>query len=136
MVLGVPGRVVTRQRPPAAQIDRPRLVDRTDPLGWRRQQLAEQLVQLVAVDHPRAGHQPGRVGEVPGAAFMHDDLRARVRLRQVADSAGVIEMDVRDHDRRQILPGRLPARPARRRTTGADGAVPVSTRHGRSDRIR
>ena len=63
---------------------------------------AEQPVQRVPVHLPGAGHQPGRVGQVPGAALVHDDLRARVHRGDVAGAARVVQVDVRHHHRGQV----------------------------------
>jgi hypothetical protein len=37
-----------------------------------------------------------------GAALVDDDVGIRVRPREVTDAAGVIQVDVRDGDRRKI----------------------------------
>src|SRR5579875_1854928 len=102
MVLGMSRRVVALEAAPAAEVDAAVLGDGPDAPGRRRRERAEQLVERVAVDHPRTGHQPGRVGQVPRAALVHDDLRRREHLRDVARPAGVIEMDMGDDDSGEI----------------------------------
>ena len=68
----------------------------------RRCELAEQLVELVAVDHTRAAHQPARIHQVPRAPFMHDHLRVREHSGDIARTTRVVEVDMGDHDGREF----------------------------------
>ena len=52
---------------------------------------------------PGAVHQLARVGEVARAALVDDDLGRRIGRGQVADAAGVVEVDVGDRDRREVV---------------------------------
>ena len=90
------------QRTAAAEVDRAPLLDRPDALGRGGCQLAEQPVQVVAVDPPCAVHQAARVGEVAGAQFVDHDLRRREHPGDVAHAAGMVQVDVGDHHRGQV----------------------------------
>ena len=107
VVLGVAGGVVAVQAAAAAEIDRSGVVQGHDAVGGDGREHAEEPVERVAVDHPGAGHEPARVGQVPRAPLVHDDLRPRVHRRDVAGAARVVEVDVRDHDGGEV-PGADP----------------------------
>jgi len=94
---------VAVQPPPAAEVDGAAFLDGRDALGGRRVHRAEQVVQRAPVHAAGTGHQPGRVSQVTRAALMHDDLGVRVHGGDVAHAAGVVQVDVRDHHRRQVL---------------------------------
>src|SRR5690606_32802576 len=102
VVLGVAGRVVRGEAAAGAQVDLAGLAHRADPAGVGGAHLAEEHVQLVAPDHPGRAHQPGGVGEVPGAALVHHDLGPGEHPGDVADAAGVVEVDVGDDDGGQV----------------------------------
>src|SRR5690606_22902432 len=103
VVLGVAGGVVRLQAPPAAQVDCAGVLDGPDARRVRRLQLAEQRVEGVPVHHAGAAHQPRRVGQVPGALLVDDDLRLRIHAGDVADAARVVEVDVRDHHGGEVV---------------------------------
>ena len=99
MVPRVAGGVERAERAAAAEVDRVAVGQHPDPLGRRRQEVAEQLVEDVAEHHPGAAHEPAGVGEVARAGLVHHDLGRGERGRQRAHAAGVVEVDVRDRDR-------------------------------------
>ena len=99
----VPGGVVALQSPPVPEVDHAHVGQRAQPVGVHRDHGAEEHVERVPVHHSRARHQPRRVGQVPRSLLMHHDLRAAEHLRDVPDAAGVVEVDVRDHDRGQVV---------------------------------
>jgi hypothetical protein len=124
---------VAVQRPAAAQVHGPAFLDRPDALGGRGRQLAEQRVQGVAVHLAGAGHQAAGVGEVTRAALVHHDLRPREHPGDVAHAARVVQVDVRDHHRRQVggphaQPGqRVPHHRRRRGGSRLHQARPIGT---------
>jgi hypothetical protein len=131
VMLGVAGGVVTVQPPAAAEVDRAPLLHRPDAPGRGGCQHAEQRVQLAAVDAARAVHQPARIGQVPGPPLMDHDLGGRVHRGDVPHSAGVVQVDVGDHDGGQVPGADAQARERvadhRRRRRGArlDQARPL-----------
>ena len=46
--------------------------------------------------------RPRRIREVPCPLLVDDDLSRREHRRDVADPAGMIQVNVRDHDRGQV----------------------------------
>ncbi len=131
VMLGVPGRVVALQLSPASQVDHARALDRANPVGRGRRERAEEGIEFVAVHHSRAGHEPGRIGQMPGAQFVHDDLSAGEHPGDIADAAGVVQVDVRDHDRGEVVRADaergqgIPDHRSRGRGAGLDEARPV-----------
>lgn len=77
--------------------------DGADPLGSDRSQIAEESIHVVSEDPMGTREQLGRIDEVAGALLLNDDLGMREGRGDVAHAAGVIEMDVSDHDRGEIL---------------------------------
>jgi hypothetical protein len=107
VVLGVARGVVAVQAAAAAEIDGPGVLQGHDAVGGDGREHAEEALERVAVDHPGAGHKPARIGEMPCAPLVDDDLRLWVQRRDVAGAAGVVEVDVRHHDGGEI-PGADP----------------------------
>ena len=102
VMLGMTWRVMAVQRTAAAEVDRSPLLHAPDALRRSRCQFAEQPVQVVAVDHPGAGHQAARVRQVTRAGLVDHDLRRGVHLGDVAHAAGMVQVDVGDHHRGQV----------------------------------
>ncbi len=105
MVLGVAGGVIAVQAAAAAEIDGSGVLQGHDAVGGDGREHAEEMVERVAVDQPSASHEPARVGEMPCASLMDDDLSPRIQGRDVAGAAGVVEVDVRHHHGGEILGG-------------------------------
>src|ERR1700735_5758487 len=101
-MLGVPRREMTFQPPAAAQVDHAPALDGADARGGGGGEYAEELVELVAVDHPRAGHQPLRISQVRGAALVHDNLRLGEHPGDVSRAARMVQVNMRHHDRGQV----------------------------------
>ena len=74
-------------------------------LGHRRQRAVHGVELLVAVHRPCAGLQPRWVDHVPGAAWVHQELRLGQLLHQQPRAAGVIEMNVGDNHVSHLLAG-------------------------------
>ena len=127
----VPGAWNASSRRPSPEVDESRRAQGADPGRVGRPQVAEEVDRARAEHAARAGEQALRVDEVTGAGLVHDDLRAREGLGEVTDAARVVEVDVRDHDRRSGRPARSPSAASASMTVAAEVAVPVSTRHGR-----
>jgi hypothetical protein len=87
----------------AAEIDGSGVFQGHDAVGRHRGQHAEEPVQGVTVDQPGAGHQPARVGEMPRAQLVHDDLGRREHRGDIARTTRVVEVDVRDHDGGEVI---------------------------------
>ena len=102
VMLGVTGGVVAVQAPAAAEIDGSGVVQSHDAVGRDGREHAEEVVERVAVDQPRAGHELARVGEMPCSPLMDDDLGFRVHGGDVPGAACVVEVDVRHHHGREI----------------------------------
>ena len=102
MVPCMPRRIVARQPPPVPEVNRPHVVERAQPVGGYRHHRAEERVERVPVHHPRAGHQPGGVGQVPRALLVHHDLRGAEHRGDVAHAARVVQMNMRDDDGSEI----------------------------------
>ena len=88
-------------RPPPRSIA-PDVAEGADPGGVGRGEQPEDVVEDAPEDAAGAGHQPLGVDEVPGAALVDDDLGAGEHRGQRAHAAGVVEVDVRDDDRREV----------------------------------
>ena len=88
----------------AIGVDRDRLavLEHVHALGGRRIEPAVERVEQVAVDHRRAVDEPVRVDEVAGALLVHVDGRVGKRAGDVADAAGVVEVDVGDGDAGEV----------------------------------
>ena len=88
---------------PSAKRDPIALCDRSDPLGRNGFDGPEQRRhRLRPVDGGHAREQAGGVGEVPCAAFVHPDRRVREAFGDAPHTSGVVEMDVRHHDVREV----------------------------------
>ena len=131
----VPGRLDDLERPSPAEVqDRPRL-DRTDAVLRYRLQRPERRVEPVAEDAVGAGHQLRWVGEVPRALGVNDDVRLREQARHVAGCAPVVEMDVREDERCDVVRSQPKgAQPLGqglrdRRGTGLDHGRPLAGNH-------
>ena len=103
VMLGVTGGVVAVQAPAAAEVDGPDIVERDDAVGGNGNEHAEKPVKRGAIDHPGTGHQPARVGEVPRAPLVRDDLGRREHRGDVAGPARVIQVNMSDHDGGQVV---------------------------------
>jgi hypothetical protein len=103
VVLGVARRVIAIQAAAAAEIDGAGVFQGHDAVGRHRGQHAEEPVQGVTVDQPGAGHQPARVGEMPRAQLVHDDLSRREHRGDIARTTRVVEVDMRDHDGGEVI---------------------------------
>ena len=66
-------------------------------------QPAVEGVEQVAVDHGRGVDQPGRVDQVAGPLLVDVDGGLREGPGHVAHAAGVVEVDVGDHDVGQVV---------------------------------
>src|SRR5690606_31571536 len=73
-----------------------------DPLRRYGRHSAPELVRSLAEDTSCAGHQPGRVGQVPSAALVNVDGRAGTG-RERTGGAGVVQVDVGDQDRLEAV---------------------------------
>ena len=103
VVRGVAGRVHGGQRA-VTQIDPRRRRRRTQALGRHRDHRAvERAHPVLAIGARGARHQPVRIDEVPGADLVHPHGRARVPFEERADAPGMIHVDVRDHDVREVV---------------------------------
>ncbi len=107
MVRRVAGVVEGVEAPAVPEVDRADVAEHHQALLWNREEVAEQSVHVVAEDPVRAGHELAGIGEVTSASLVHDDLRVREGCGDVADSAGVVEVDVRDDDGGEV--GRVDA---------------------------
>src|SRR5699024_5343952 len=65
--------------------------------------VSEECLQAVTPHHLGAGHETTGVGQVSGAALVHHDLRVGEQGGHVAGAAGMVEVDVGDHDGGQVL---------------------------------
>ena len=101
VVLGVPGGVQQLQAAPA-EVDDLAVLGRLDPGRLDRGEPAVDGLHQRAVDPGRAGQQPRRVDQVPGPGRVHDHGGVGEGPDQVADPAGVVEVDVGDHDPGQV----------------------------------
>ncbi len=72
---------------------------RDDRMGRHGQHVAPQAIHLVAVQPRRAGHELRRIDHVRRAPLVHVHAQRRLLLQERARRAGVIEMDVREHNR-------------------------------------
>src|SRR5207302_9488315 len=99
----VPGRFDDPERPSPAEVqDRPRL-DRAYAAFRYRLQRTKRRVEPVAEDAVGAGHQLRWVGEVTSALGVNDDLALGEQARDVAGRAPVVEMDVREDERCDVV---------------------------------
>ena len=103
MVAGVAGGVERLEPPTAAEVDGVAVGEGAHARRVGGEQAPEQLVEHRS-EHPgSACQQAARVDEVAGAGRVHDHLRPGECRGQVADAAGVVEVDVRDHDRGEVV---------------------------------
>ena len=72
------------------------------PLGHRHD-LAPQAVEVLAVQALGRSDEPGRVGEVLGAALVDPDLDVGPLAHERAGGARVVEVDVREQQRAGLL---------------------------------
>jgi hypothetical protein len=102
VVLGVARRGEGLEVPPA-ELDAIAVAERADTLGRNRFDGPEQRRGgLGAVDRRHARDEARGVGEVSGAAFVHPDGGVREAFGDPPHPAGVVQVDVRDGDVREV----------------------------------
>ena len=118
-----------------AEGDRVRVLQRTNAAARDGLGRSEELAHLgFPPDARGARDQARRVDEVRCATLVHPDRGAREALGEPADPTRVIEVDVREHDVRELVGGhaerveRLGDRFDRRPRSGFDQAVSVASR--------
>ena len=88
---------------PTAELDQVAVAERSDPLGRNGFDRPEQRRhRLRPVDRGHAREQARGIGEMPCAAFVHPHRRVREAFGDAPHTSGVVEMDVRHHDVREV----------------------------------
>ena len=98
MVRGVPGRVLHPQ-----SVHLLAAGERMDAILGHGHDPAPEPLHRVSVEAPGAVQEPGRVGEVGGAALVDVDLEVGPALDEGAGPTGVVEVDVGEQDRAGAL---------------------------------
>src|SRR4051812_33593586 len=93
---------VAAQTPPITEVDAVDVVESANARRRCGQQVAENPVHHLAVHAPGRRDEAFGRHEMTGTALVYDDFRVGEGGREVTDAAGVIEVDVRHHDRREI----------------------------------
>ena len=103
MVRRVSGRVQHLERAPSHR-DHVAVVHGAEPVGGRRLDPAEERAgPLGPVDALDTRHEPRGVHEVRGSPLVHPDRRPRIGAHKRPHAAGVVQVDVRHHNVRQII---------------------------------
>ena len=129
VVLGVPRGVDGREDPSGTDDQLVAVLEHVDPGGFGRRQAPVQRVEEVPVDHGRRVDQSARVDQVAGPLLVDVDRGLREGEGHVAHPAGVVEVDVGDHDVGQVLG--LEAQPVQRREQGGHRGLATGLDQGR-----
>jgi len=100
---GVPGIVEGIKSTTIAKVDRPGIAERYQPFGWHGAKVPEEPIHVDTEDPMGAGEESARIGKVARTSLMDDDLRLREGCGDITDAAGMVQVDVRDDDCRQVI---------------------------------
>ena len=102
MVLGVSRRIDQTEMASPAEVDAVAVGGGHQPVLGHREHATVESVEKRPVDQRGAVDQPGRVGEMAGAALVHHHGGLGEGTGEVTDRAGVIEVDVGEHQPAQV----------------------------------
>ena len=88
----------------------------------RGKKFAEKGVHVVAKDPSRRRHQARGIGEVARSAFVHDNCCLRVGPGDISDPTRVIEVDMGNHHRGEIMGTDTESRQGGHHGGGAEGS--------------
>ncbi len=103
MVFGMAGRVNGPQSPAPADINLVPVAQDVHSFARRRVETSEERVEKWSVDHGSRSDETSRIDEVASSLLVHVHLRRRKSARHVADTTGMVEVDVGDHDARKVV---------------------------------